>query len=94
MLVPVWSLSGINPSTRGISAGHVPSGAVVGLNAFGQPRYSLCPTKGTAISYVAIVMPLPKAIPVVQGFDAESLINRAITEAEVEGRAAFTYTRP
>jgi phosphatidylethanolamine-binding protein (PEBP) family uncharacterized protein len=92
-LVPVWAVAGLKPSLRGIPAGNVPAGTIIGRNGVGQNRYSLCPPKGTTGNYVALLDALPQAIPVKPGFDPESLVNKAVTVAEFEGRIGFSYKR-
>lgn len=92
-LVAAWALAGLKPSLRTISAGQAPTGAVVGLNHDHRAAYSLCPPKGESVNYVAMVVPLAQRIPAKSGFDAENLVNKAVTIANVEGRASFNYKR-
>lgn len=41
-----WAVAGLSPKLRGLSAGQLPAGAIVGRNSHGQAAYSLCPPKG------------------------------------------------
>jgi hypothetical protein len=92
-LVPVWAAAGLKPTLRGIPAGKLPPGAIVGRNSLGQNDYSICPPKGTTGHYVSLLVALPQAIPAQPGFDPEALVNKAATVAEFEGRLAFSYKR-
>jgi len=92
-LVPIWSLSAVRPNIHHISAGVVPHGAIVGADAAGAARYSLCPQKGQQISYTAMVVPVPERIPTKPSFDAEALVKRALKLSGVAGRVGFVYER-
>ena len=64
-----WAVAGISPSLRGIAAGRLPAGAVVGLNSFGREGYSLCPAAGAApVTWIA-VLALPHRLALGPGFD-------------------------
>jgi hypothetical protein len=88
-----WAVAGLPPTLTHLAAGHLPAGAIVGRNRFGQTRYSVCPAPKTAGNYVVLVDPLPKRIPVKPGFEAEPLANQVVTTAESEGETTFRYGR-
>jgi hypothetical protein len=92
-LVAAYGLAGLRPNLRHLASGQIPRGAIVGRNQFGQRRWSICPHKGAGIEYVVLLDPLPKRIPVKQGFDVSALISKAVETAPREGRTAFTYKR-
>ncbi len=92
-LTAAWAVAGLKPTLRGLSAGRVPRGAIIGRNGFGQTRYSVCPPRGSTGNYIALLAALPRRISVMPGFDPNTLINKAVTIAEFEGRLGFSYKR-
>jgi hypothetical protein len=70
-----WAVTGLKPTSQGISAGSLPSGAVVGRNSFGKVGYSICPVKGRRrpTSYAVKVLALPYRLPAEPGFEANRL---------------------
>jgi phosphatidylethanolamine-binding protein (PEBP) family uncharacterized protein len=92
-LVPVWAVAGLKPTSRGLSGGRIPPGAVVGRNRLGQVRYSLCPPKGKNVQYEVLLYALQHKASVMPGFDAEALTNSDERAAEAEGSLLFSYKR-
>jgi phosphatidylethanolamine-binding protein (PEBP) family uncharacterized protein len=88
-----WAIAGLSPKLRGLSAGQVPAGAVLGRNSHGQVAYSLCPAKGPLVRYAFLIYALPKKIPVSSGFDTEALREKALHVAESEGLLGLSYKR-
>jgi hypothetical protein len=90
-----WALSGLSPASHGISAGMLPTGAVVGRNSFGDARYSICPAKRTRPQYVFVkVAALPKPLGARPSFDTETLYREAERSAIVVGANGGIYRRP
>jgi phosphatidylethanolamine-binding protein (PEBP) family uncharacterized protein len=90
-----WALAGLSPAAHGISAGTLPSGAVVGRNSLGKVGYSICPPKGTREEdFVVRVLALPRPLALTRGFDAETLYREAERSAKAVGIGGGTYTRP
>jgi phosphatidylethanolamine-binding protein (PEBP) family uncharacterized protein len=89
-----WAVAGLGPASRGISAGVLPPGAVVGRNGFGRVAYSICPPKGTVEEhYVLRLEALPRRLAVRPGFDPETLYREAERISKTVGLAGGTYTR-
>ncbi|HEV3072648.1 MAG TPA: YbhB/YbcL family Raf kinase inhibitor-like protein [Solirubrobacteraceae bacterium] len=86
-----WAVAGISPKLRGLSAGQLPAGAILGRNSHGQTGYSLCPPKGPAVRYAFLMYALPKKIPVSPGFDAEKLREKALHVAASAGLLGASY---
>jgi hypothetical protein len=90
-----WAVAGLSPTAHGISAGSLPSGAVVGRNSFGNVGYSVCPVKGTGEEhYIVRVVALPHQLAAKPGFDAEALFQEAERSAKAIGLGGGTYTPP
>ncbi len=88
-----WAVAGLSPKLRGLSAGQLPAGAVLGRNSHGQVAYSLCPAKGPAVRYAFLMYALPKKIPVSTGFNAEALREKALHTAASAGLLGLSYKR-
>jgi phosphatidylethanolamine-binding protein (PEBP) family uncharacterized protein len=88
-----WALAGLPPASRGIPAGRLPTGAVVGRNSAGQDRYTICPPKGRTENYAVRVVALPHGLRLRPGFDALALYRQAERSSDATSFAAVTYTR-
>jgi hypothetical protein len=88
-----WAVAGLSPKLRGLSAGQLPAGAILGRDSSGQVGYSICPAKGPAVRYAFLLYALPKKIPVTPGFNAEALREKALHEAESAGLLGASYKR-
>jgi phosphatidylethanolamine-binding protein (PEBP) family uncharacterized protein len=88
-----WAVAGLSPKLRGLSAGQLPPGAIVGRNSRGQTTYSLCPPKGPLVRYAFLMYALPKKIPVSPGFNTETLREKALHTAESAGLLGLSYKR-
>jgi phosphatidylethanolamine-binding protein (PEBP) family uncharacterized protein len=88
-----WAVAGLRPTHKGVSAGRLPASAVVGRNSLGEVGYSVCPPKGRANVYVAILYALPQRLRVKAGFDPNSVYATLAGRGLPEGQAGFSYTR-
>lgn len=89
-----WAVADLNPALQGISAGSLPSGAVVGRNSLGQSRYTICPTKSDGMQhYVVALFALKHALPTAAGFSAKALYKAAETADKSKGLTLFSYQR-
>jgi phosphatidylethanolamine-binding protein (PEBP) family uncharacterized protein len=88
-----WAVAGLSPRLRGVSAGRLPAGAIVGRNSYGQVGYSVCPPKGPSVRLAFLLYALPKKIPVGPGFNAEALREKALHVAESAGLLGASYKR-
>lgn len=87
-----WIVANIDPSSKGVAAGQIPAGGVVGTNTAGKAEYSpICPEKGKTDSIQFVMYALKKKINVSSGFQP------AVAEHEygagnlILGQAAVTY---
>ncbi len=89
-----WAVAGLSATSKGISAGTLPSGAVVGRNSVGRVGYSICPRKGTSETYIARLVALSHTLHPRPGFDAKALYLEAARAAKAVGLAgAGSYSR-
>jgi phosphatidylethanolamine-binding protein (PEBP) family uncharacterized protein len=88
-----WAVAGLNPTSHGVLAGTLPSGAVVGRNGFGKIGYSICPPMGKSETFFVRVSALTKAIAAQPGFDPETLLKEGEKTAKVIGLGGTSYTR-
>jgi phosphatidylethanolamine-binding protein (PEBP) family uncharacterized protein len=89
-----WAVAGLSPTSSGLPAGTLPSGAVVGRNGFGQVGYSICPPKGTSEIYIARLVALSHPLHPRPAFDAKALYLEAARAAKAVGLAgAGSYSR-
>jgi Raf kinase inhibitor-like YbhB/YbcL family protein len=90
-----WVVGGIDPSARGVAAGKVPRGGVVGRNSSGTVDYGgICPPKGKTHLITAVLYALRKRFPLSTGFDPQEaerhFPNNTFESAETYGG----YRRP
>jgi Raf kinase inhibitor-like YbhB/YbcL family protein len=90
-----WVVAGIEPSLSGISAGQLPSGAVVGLNGSGKATYGgICPAKGKSASIEFVLWALSKTIPLSNGF-IPAVAEHDYSHSELASATTYaTYDRP
>lgn len=89
-----WAVAGLRPTLKGIPAGTLPTGAVVGRNSFGQTGYTLCPAKGSPLKhYLVVVYPLQRSLLPKPGFGANAFSKLVAQTAVNEGLTGFTYKR-
>lgn len=89
-----WGVVGLQPTLKGISAGKLPPGAIVGRNSFGQSRYTICPARSAGTRhYAAALLTLPRSVAAKPGFSANALFKTVLHTAEYGGLAVFAYKR-
>ncbi len=90
-----WVVAGIDPSLSGISAGQLPSGAVVGLNGSGKATYGgICPPKGKPAAIEFVLWALSKTIPLSNGF-TPTVAEHDYSSSELASATTYaTYERP
>jgi phosphatidylethanolamine-binding protein (PEBP) family uncharacterized protein len=88
-----WAVSGLSPLLRGLPAGRLPKGSILGRNRYGQLGYRLCPPKGVTADYALLYFPLPRRLAARPGFDPQALALRAAHTAPTEGQLFFVYKR-
>lgn len=89
-----WAVAGLHPTLKGIAAGRLPAGAIVGRNSLGQSRYTICPAKSEGLQhYVVALFAAPHSIPATPGFSANALYRAVSNTAEYKGLTGFTYQR-
>jgi phosphatidylethanolamine-binding protein (PEBP) family uncharacterized protein len=89
-----WAVMGLHPTLRGVSAGRLPPGAIVGRNSLGQSRYTICPGKSAGLRHYAVaLLALRHSAAAAPGFNASALFQRVVHTAEYAGLAIFTYKR-
>jgi phosphatidylethanolamine-binding protein (PEBP) family uncharacterized protein len=88
-----WAVGEMQPVFKGVPAGSLPPGAIVGRNSFGQDRYSICPAKGSGLQhYVVALFALNQPLSLKPGFAADALYKKVEKLADYKGLAGFTYT--
>lgn len=89
-----WAVAGLHPTLRGIPAGKLPPGAIVGRNSLGQSRYTICPAKNEGLQhYVVALFAIQHPVPAAPGFDASAVYRAASNAAEFKGLTTFSYQR-
>jgi hypothetical protein len=87
-----WAVAGLKPELHGLPAGRLPAGAIVGRNASGQTRYSLCPPKGMRQASIFALFALPYYIGLKPGFQEKTLTRHNHGSIE-EAALRFSYKR-
>jgi phosphatidylethanolamine-binding protein (PEBP) family uncharacterized protein len=87
-----WAVAGLDPALKGIEAGKLPKGAIVGTNGFGKRGYSLCPP-GAGEIYMFAVYALPTALSPPKGFDARELRKEVLGASGNVGLLPAVYAR-
>jgi phosphatidylethanolamine-binding protein (PEBP) family uncharacterized protein len=92
--VVYWAVAGLHPTLRGLSAGRLPPGAIVGRNSLGQARYTICPARSEGLQrYAVALLTMPHAVSLTPGFSASAVFKAALHTAEYSGLAGFAYQR-
>jgi phosphatidylethanolamine-binding protein (PEBP) family uncharacterized protein len=90
-----WAVAGVRPRSRGIAAGKVPTGAIVGRNSIGRIGYYLCPRQGAIPPFVSIVVvALPRKLAVRRGFDANTLLRETTKPGAHHGSVLMVARKP
>jgi phosphatidylethanolamine-binding protein (PEBP) family uncharacterized protein len=89
-----WAVAGLHPTLKGISAGKLPPGAIVGRNSLGQSRYTICPSKSEGPQqYAVILLTAQHSVSAKPGFNANALYKSVSSTAEYKGLTGFAYQR-
>lgn len=65
-----WMVANINPASKGVAAGQIPEGGVVGVDTQGHSGYGgICPEHGKTDQIEFVLYALSKPIPVSAGFE-------------------------
>lgn len=89
-----WIVAGLSPKLTGLSAGRLPTGAIVGRNHQGQARYSICPARSLPRqNYLVALYALRRTVPAKPGFNGEALLQQIQSLTEHKGLTGFTYKR-
>ena len=89
-----WAVAGLRPTLKGLSAGTLPPGAIVGRNSSGLSSYTVCPQKGSGVQpYIIVLYALRHHLATRHGFSAQSFIKRVEKASIYKGGLGFTYTR-
>lgn len=64
-----WAIAGIDPKSRGLPAGRLPAGAVLGRNGFGKDGYSICPSGHAREQYAFALFAPSRRLSPRPGFD-------------------------
>jgi phosphatidylethanolamine-binding protein (PEBP) family uncharacterized protein len=89
-----WAVAGLHPTLKGLSAGQLPPGAIVGRNSLGQSRYTICPAKSEGLQrYAVALLAMPHSVSATPGFSASAFFKKALHTAEYSGLAGFAYQR-
>jgi phosphatidylethanolamine-binding protein (PEBP) family uncharacterized protein len=72
-LITNWAVAGLSPALTEIRRGHLPTGAIVGRNSFGNVGYSLCPPAGKSVIVTMAVYAFPHRLHLKEGFDPAKL---------------------
>jgi phosphatidylethanolamine-binding protein (PEBP) family uncharacterized protein len=67
-----WVVAGLPPGVHQLAAGKLPPGALVGRDAAGRTRYSICPPRGAHASYLMVVFASPQKLERNAGFSDAS----------------------
>jgi phosphatidylethanolamine-binding protein (PEBP) family uncharacterized protein len=87
-----WIVGGIDPSSKGVAAGQVPAGGIVGTNTAGKAGYSaICPDKGKSDTIEFVMYALKKTIPLSPGFQPAQAESEYGSAKLAIGQAAVTY---
>ena len=88
-----WAVAGLDPSSSGLEAAKLPTGAVVGTNSFGRRGYSICPEPGGAETYIFALFALPRALSPAPGFDPRPLREEILALSGNVGLLTAIYSR-
>lgn len=92
--VVYWAVAGLRPTLRGLSAGRLPAGAIVGRNSLGKSRYTICPAKGEGSQdYAVVLLALPHRVATTPGFNGPAVYTTLANIAEYKGLMGFNYQR-
>lgn len=87
-----WIVGGIEPSSKGVAAGKLPAGAIVGTNTAGKAAYGpICPASGKSDTIQFVLYALSKKITLSPGFQPDIAESQYGAGKLLLGEAAVTY---
>lgn len=87
-----WVVGGIDPSSKGVEAGKIPPGGIVGTNTAGKAEYSpICPEKGKSDTIEFVMYALKKRVKIAPGFQPTEAESQYGQGKLLMGQAALTY---
>jgi phosphatidylethanolamine-binding protein (PEBP) family uncharacterized protein len=86
-----WAVAGLSPELKGIEAGKLPEGAVVGRNSFGKMDYEICPDGEGEKTYIFTIFALPKSLSPSPGFEPLALRKAATLASAPTSTLALRY---
>ncbi len=88
-----WAVTGLAPTLRVLSPGRLPRGAILGRDAQGSTRYSICPPRGAEHKYLFTLFASPSRLAAEPGFSDQTMFNR-LSRAQIPfGQLLVGYTR-
>jgi phosphatidylethanolamine-binding protein (PEBP) family uncharacterized protein len=88
-----WALAGLEPNQKGLEAGRLPKGTVVGRNGFGKAGYSICPAVGSGETYLFALYALPRSLKPQAGFDPRNFRTQVLQVSGNAGLMAVSAAR-
>lgn len=88
-----WGVAGLNTTSKGLSAGKLPPGAISGHSPGAGKGFSVCPAEGSTATYVMVLYALRRRLVAKPGFDPRRLRQRAADTALAGGVLSFSYRR-
>jgi Raf kinase inhibitor-like YbhB/YbcL family protein len=87
-----WVVGNIDPSSKGVAAGKVPPGGIVGANSEGHAGYGgICPTRGATRKVEFLLYALRRKLSLTTGFSAKSAEREYGINKLILGEPAITY---
>jgi phosphatidylethanolamine-binding protein (PEBP) family uncharacterized protein len=86
-----WAVASLPPTSKGLAAGRLPAGAVVGRSSTGKSGYAVCPrqSNGGVQHYLVALYALRHRVPAKPGFNATAFLEKVSDSTESEGLTAF-----
>jgi phosphatidylethanolamine-binding protein (PEBP) family uncharacterized protein len=87
-----WVVGDISPASKGVAAGKVPAGGIVGSDTQGHSGYGgICPEHGKTSTLEFVLYALKKQIPLSPGFSPTTAESEYGSGKDLLGSAAVTY---
>jgi hypothetical protein len=87
-----WVVGDISPSSKGVAAGKVPAGGIVGSDTQGHSGYGgICPQHGKTSTVEFVLYALKQRIPLSPGFSPTTAESEYGSGKDLLGSAAVTY---
>jgi phosphatidylethanolamine-binding protein (PEBP) family uncharacterized protein len=83
-----WTVRGLRPTLHSITAGRLPTGAIVG-----HGRYSICPPKGGTGQYMFRLYALPSRLPAEKSLSDLELFRQINRNSSAAGDLLTAFTR-